>query len=235
LLGRENYVIQIEITACAAQVLHLKALHVDTLYQLLTIGIECIQRIDGIVLGLVCRRVVKYKQWIESLDTRLCGITLHLLRLVHNDNRMIGGNHINRSATAKFIALGVDDTALLALATLLHKGGKGLSIDNHYAQSRIGRETIELLQIAAIIDKPTSLFAIVLHKMLFQHIKTLGYALTNGNTWYYDDKFTPTILLVQFKHCLNIDVCLTCTCLHLNIEVYRTYTFGKCSRRSYII
>ena len=55
LLGRENYVIQIEITARSSQVLHLEALYMDTLHQLLTVGIECIQRIDGIVLGLVCR------------------------------------------------------------------------------------------------------------------------------------------------------------------------------------
>ena len=109
----------------------------NAFYQLLTVGIQCIERIDRVVFGFVCSRIVQYKQRIESFDTGLSGITLHLLRLIHNDNRIVGRNHINRSAASKLVALGVYDAALLTAATLFHGGCKGLRIDNHHAQSRV--------------------------------------------------------------------------------------------------
>ena len=85
----------------------------DTLYQFLSISIQGIERINGIVLGLVGSRVVEHEQRIETLDTRLRSIAFHLLWFVHNDDGMISGYHINRSATSELIPFGVNDASSL--------------------------------------------------------------------------------------------------------------------------
>lgn len=65
-------------------------------------------------LGLVCGGIVEHEQRLEALDTRLCGISLHLLWLIHDDDRSVSGDHVNGTAAAKLIPFGIDDAALLA-------------------------------------------------------------------------------------------------------------------------
>ena len=90
--------------------------------------------------SLVRGRVVQHKQRLEFGQRRLRDLALHLLGLIHDDNRMVGGNHINRPAAAEFVALRVNDAALLAASPFLHRGGKSLCIDNHHVQPGIRRE-----------------------------------------------------------------------------------------------
>ncbi|MPM28402.1 hypothetical protein SDC9_74924 [bioreactor metagenome] len=35
----------------------------------------------------------------------------------------------------------------------------------------------------------------------------------------HDDEFIPTVLFIEFKHGLGIDICLAGSCFHLNREV----------------
>ena len=148
---------------------------------------------------------------------------------------MIGRDDINRSATSELIPLGVDDTAFLALTTFLHRSSKSLGIDNHDTETGISRETIQLLKIGTVVDKPTGFLSVVLHEVLFQHLETLGHPFTDSDAGYYNDELAPPILLVQFEHRLDIDVCFPCTCFHFDVQVHGSHPFGKCRRRSYII
>ncbi len=58
----------------------------------------------------------------------------------------------------------------------------------------------------------------MLHKMFLQYLKVLVNTLTNRDTRNNYDKLTPTVLLVQFKHGLAINIGFTCTCLHFHIK-----------------
>ena len=229
--GREHDAVQIEITIRATQVLHLETLHMDALHQPLPIGIQGIQRIDGVMLGLVCGGIVEHEQRMKALDTRLCRISLHLLWLIHDDDRSVSGDHVNGTAAAKLIPFGIDDAALLAPSSLLHRGGEGLGIDDHDAQLGFGGETIQLLQVAAVIDEPTHLLVVVLHEMILQHGEALGHTLPDGDAGHHDDELPPAILLIQLKHRLDIDIGLSRSGLHLDVEVQCAYSFHQALRR----
>ena len=102
-LWRQHDAIDIHISACAFEVLDLKALYQYTFYKFFAVSVVSIKSIDGIMLGLVSGRIVEHKKRIELCKSRLCGGALHLLRLVHYDNRTVSGNYINRTARAETI------------------------------------------------------------------------------------------------------------------------------------
>ena len=166
----------------------------------------------------MCSRIVQHKERLEVLQRPLCGRALHLLRFVHDNDRTIGGNHIDRSATLEVVALGVHNQADLILCILLEVACKSLRIDNHHVDGSIATIRINLCQVAAVIDKIACLLAVLLHEVLFQHRETLIHTLTDSNAWHDHDELRPAITLVHLKHRLDIDVSLTRTRLHLNIE-----------------
>lgn len=77
----------------------------------------------------------------------------HLLRLVHDDNRMIGGNHVNGAAGSKFIPLGIDDARLLAASILLEGGRERLRIDNHHVDAAVGGEGVQLVDVGTAVNE----------------------------------------------------------------------------------
>ena len=54
--------------------------------------------------------------------------------------------------------------------------------------------------------------------MFFEHIKTLCYTFTNSDTWHNNDELTPAEATVKFKHCFDIDVCLTGAGFHFDVK-----------------
>ena len=81
-----------------------EALNLSALDQPLIIRIERIQHIDKLMVLLMCRGVVQYEKRLELLQSCLRFVAAHFLRLVHNDNGIIGSNNVNRSAGAEIVA-----------------------------------------------------------------------------------------------------------------------------------
>ena len=171
-------------------------------------------------------RVIQCEKRIELFQGFLRGRVLfaHLLRFVQNQDRAVGGNHINRAAGAELIPLGVDNSrsditlAAFHVLVLVHGGGKRLRVDDHDVDAGIAGKGIQLIQVAAVVDKEPCLFAVALHKVIGSDLKGLLYAFTDGDTRHNNDKFAPTIPLVQLEHGLDVNIGLACAGFHLNIQ-----------------
>ena len=179
----------------------------------------------------MCGRIVEHKERLELGERSLGSGALHLLRFIHDDDWTVGGYDINRTARAKFITLRVDDAALLAAATLFEGSGKSLSIDDHDGYSAVLRELVELIEIRAVVDKPTGFLAVMLHEVVFEHTERLSHALADGDARHNDDELAPAILFVEFKHRFDIDVGLACAGLHFDVEIHHTVAGGKSGAR----
>ena len=123
-------------------------------------------------------------------------LATHLLRLVKNDNRTVSADDVNRTAGGKFVSLGIDDSRFLAFAVLFQGGSERLRVNNHHIDTGAGGKVVELIEIGAVVNKETRLFAVVLHKMVYGHFKGLLHALADGDGWHNDDKLAPAIPLV---------------------------------------
>jgi len=132
---------------------------------------------------------------------------------------MISGYNINWSATAKFIAYGVDDAGSGIFRPLFQRSIKSLCINNHYRDVTTLRKRIYLIQIITVINKITCFLPIELHKVIYRYIKAFLYTFTNSDTWHNHNKLSPSIQFVEFKHTFDINVCFTCTGFHLNIKL----------------
>ena len=171
-------------------------------------------------------RVIQCEKWIELFQGFLSGRVLfaHLLRFVQNQDRAVGGNHINRAAGAELIPLGVDNSrsgitlAAFHVLVLVHGCRKRLRVDDHDIDAGIAGKGIQLIQVAAVVDKEPCLFAVALHKVIGSDLKGLLYAFTDGDTRHNNDKFAPTIPLVQLEHGLDVNIGLACAGFHLNIQ-----------------
>ena len=67
------------------------------------------------------------------------------------------------------------------------------------------------------------------------NLKGFFYALTDSNTRHNNDKLTPAVFLVQFKHRLDIHIGFTCTGFHFNIKAAPTQIFDERSRKFNIV
>ena len=93
------------------------------------------------------------------------------------------------------------------------------------------REIIQLCQFVTIIDAPADFLAVMLHKMVFEHAERFCYALADCNTRHHNNELAPAILLVELKHRLDVDVCLTGAGLHFDVKIYHAMPFGECGAR----
>ena len=66
--------------------------------------------------------------------------------------------------------------------------------------------------------------------MILHHLETLLHTFTDCNGRNNYNKLVPSILLVQFEHCLYIDISFSCSGLHLHIKRASTHMFGKYRR-----
>ena len=70
------------------------------------------------MVGLMRSGIIQYKQWLESPQRCLRGGAFHLLRFVHNDDRPVGGDHINWLPASEIISFRIYDAAFLVLCPL---------------------------------------------------------------------------------------------------------------------
>ena len=216
-LGKKD-VIQVQVRTGALEILYLEAFNLDFLDQFLLVCIQCIKGIDAVMRGLMGCGVVQDKERPETLQSALCGISFHLLGLIHDDDGPVSCNHIDGLTGAEVIALRVDDAAGATGGTFLHIRSKGLRVDNHHVDASIRREGIQLLQVGRVVDKETSLFAIVLHEMVLQHSEGFMHALTDSNGRDHHNELGPAVTLVELEHRFDIDIRLSCTGLHFDVQ-----------------
>ena len=109
---------QIEIPLRAAEVFHFHALDLNLFHQTLVVRIQRIQHINQIVLFLVRRGVIQTEQRIETLQCFLRHFSTHFLRFIHDDNRIVCRNHVNRTPGTEIVAFRINDTGgLVAFAS----------------------------------------------------------------------------------------------------------------------
>ena len=200
------------------QILQRDTLHLNLLHQFLTIGIQSVQSINAVMRGLMCSRIIEHKERMEVTQSFLRGCTLHLLRLVHDDDGAVGCDHVNRLARVEVVPEAIDDTGFLVFCALLQRRVESLRVDNHHVDVGITAVAVYLLQVATVVDEVAGLFAIFLHEVVFEHGKTLRHTFTNGNAGHHHDKLCPAVALVQLKHSLDVNVGLTRTCFHLYVK-----------------
>ena len=222
----QNNIFKIEILICSTQIPDLKSLDLDFLDQTLVIGIQRIQNINQIVLFCVGCRIVQREKGVKPFQRFLGGriFFAHLLRLVQNQDRPVGGNDVNGPSGAKFVPFGINDTrGSITLATFhillfIHGRSKRLRIDNHHIDAGIAGEGVKLIQIAAVVNEEPGFLAVVLHKMVSSNLKSLFNALTDCNTRHNHNKLTPAVASVQLEHGFDIYIGLAGAGLHLHIQ-----------------
>ena len=226
ILRGDDNAFQIQILVRTTKIFYLKAFDFDLFDQPLVVSVQRIQNVDQIVLLGMGSRVVQREKRIELFQGFLGSGVLfaHLLRLIQNQDRTVGCDDVNRAAGAELVPLGVDDTrrsislAAFHVLVLIHGGGKRLRVDDHNIDAGVAGERIQLIQVAAVVDKEPCLFAVALHKVIGSDLKGLLYAFTDGDTRHNNDKFAPTIPLVQLEHGLDVNIGLACAGFHLNIQ-----------------
>ena len=97
-----------------------------------------------------------------------------------------------------------------------------MGVDDHHADVVALREGVDVVEAAAVVDEVASLLAVLLHKVIYRDVEALLHTLSDSDAWNHHDKLGPAILLVQFEHGLDIDVCLSRTGFHLHVELAGT-------------
>ena len=226
ILRGDDDAFQIQILVRTTQIFDLKTFDFDFLDQSLIVRVQRIQNVNQIMLLGVGSRVIQCEKWIELFQGFLGGGVLfaHLLRLIQNQDRTVGCDDVNRAAGTELVPLGVDNTrrsislAAFHVLVLVHGGGKRLCVDDHNIDPGVAGERIQLIQVAAVVDKKPCFFTVALHKVIGGDLKGFFHAFTDGDTRHNNDKFAPSIPFVQLKHGLDVNVCLSRSGFHLNIQ-----------------
>ena len=223
-LGQDN-LFQEHIMVSATEILYLKALNLNPLYQTLVVGFQGIQDIHKIMLLLMGSGIIDGEQRIEVFQGFLGHFTAHFLRFIQNNDGIVGCNHINRAAGTKLVTFGVDNSgccvtlAALHIFILVHRGCECLGVDNHDVNPSRGGEGVQLVQVGTVVNEKTGFLLVVLHEVFRCILEGLVNALTNGNAGNYHNELAPPVLLVQLKHGLDIDVGFASTCFHFHIQI----------------
>ena len=163
-------------------------------------------------------RIVEREQRVEIFQRLLRYIAAHFLRLIQDDDRAVCFDNINRAARAELITFRVNDARLFAASVLFQRGCKRLCVDDHHIDAGIGGKVVELVQVGAVINEETRLFAVILHKMFGGDLKGFFHALTDRNGGNDHNKLAPAVFLVQLEHGFDVDIGFAGAGFHLNVQ-----------------
>ena len=158
-------------------------------------------------------RITQRQQWVEGSQPFFRLLSLYALRLVDDQNGIRLGDDVNRTAGAKLIEFHINAPRVFAA------GIEGLRIDNHDVDRAVRSKAVDLRKLGRIVDKETDLLPVLRGEMVLRHLKRFVYAFADGDARHYDDKLTPTIVLVQLVHGLDIRIGLAYACFHLNGQI----------------
>ena len=224
MIGADDDGFQIQISVSSLIVLLLDALDLDLFHEALIEGVHGIQHIDQVVLFFVSGRVVQAEQRLEVLQGLLRNLAAHLLRFVHDDNRAVGGDHIDRTPGTEVVALRVDDTGGLVSTApfdvLFFVQGRGerLCVDDHDIDSGVAGKIVQFSEVGAAVDEESRLLAVQLHEMVLRHLERLLHALADRDARHDHNELAPAVPLVQLEHSLDVDVGLARAGLHFDVE-----------------
>ena len=216
----------INVSVCSRDVLQLKALYLYFLYQLLIVSVQSVQSIHKIMLNFMRGGIVDDKKRLELLQRFLCRrlCISHSLRFIKNQNRSVGGNHVNRAAACEFITFGIDNAggfisfSAFDILVFIQRRIESLSVDNHCVYVRTRWKLVNHVQTLWIVDEEADFLSVMLHKVFLSIFKTLVNALADCDRRNYDNEFAPTVSLVQLVHGLCVNIGLTSSCFHFNIK-----------------
>ena len=140
-------------------------------------------------------------------------LAFHRLGLVNNQDWIRLCDNINRAAGTKLVQFHVNAPCILPF------GVECLGIDDHNIDGAVRRKAVNFRKLCRIVDEEPDLLAVFLRKMLLGHLKGFVNTFSNGDAGYNHDELTPTVVLVQLVHGLDIGIGLADTCLHFNGQV----------------
>ena len=158
---------------------------------------------------------------MELFESLLGLSSFNRLRFVNNQNRICLGDNINRSARTELVQFHINSTSIFAF------GIECLRIDYHYIDGTVRCKTVNLGKLSRVVDEETNLLTILFCKVFLCHLEGLVDTFTDGNGRNNNDKFTPTVVLVQFIHRFDVGVCFTDTSLHFHGKVETTFQFRR--------
>ena len=146
----------------------------------------------------------------QGLDS---GLALHLLRLIEDEDRPVGSNHIDRFARLEIIQRVINPAVILAA------GVERLDVHHHHIQPGIGRKALQLVKPLRVVDEEARLLAVGLGEVLCRDRQRFGYAFADGDAGHDDDELRPAIAAVQLEHRLDVAIGFARAGLHLDIEM----------------
>ena len=144
-------------------------------------------------------------------------LALDRLRLVDNQNRVRFCNNINRATGTEFVQLHVNTPRVLTL------GIERLRVDNHNVYGAIRRKAVNFRKLSGIIYKKANLLSVFFRKVFLRYLKGLINTLADGNARHDHDELTPTVVLVQLIHGLDVGISLADTGFHFNRQIITTF------------
>ena len=147
-------------------------------------------------LDLVGGRVPQREQGVEPGQRlqrlrRLLRVALDLLRLVDDEDRPVGRDHVDRPAGLEVVEHLVDAAGVLA------GGVERLDVDDHHLHAGVGGEPLQLVQPRRVVDERARLGAVELLEVLGGDVERLLHALADRDRRHDHDVLRPPVPLVQ--------------------------------------
>ena len=200
------------------------ALDGDFLDQPLIVRFHRVKAIDHVInaVRLMSGGVAQRQQRIKLFQAFLCLLALDRLRLVNDQNRVCLCDNVDWAAGAELVQLHVNASRILT------SGIERLRVDNHNIYGAIRRKAVNFRELGRIVDEEPNLLTVFLCEMILCHLKGLINTLADGNDRHDHDGLTPTVVLVQLIHGLNVGIGLANACFHLDSQIVASFQpFGR--------
>ena len=86
---------------------------------------------------------------------------------------------------------------------------------------------VNVRQIFGVVDKEPCLFSVELHEVVLHHLETFLHTFPDGNGGDNHNELAPTILLIQLKHGLDVNIGLSGSRFHFHIKRTGPHMPGK--------
>lgn len=158
-------------------------------------------------------RVTQDHQRLELGQRLHGGGAFHLLRLIENQDRSVGGDHVDGPSRLEVVQL-VIDTPVIGTP-----GIERLNVHHHHVDAGIRRKALQLVQPLGVVDEEARLLAVALGEMIRRDLQGLLHPLANGDGRHHDDELRPAVTLVQLENSLDVAVGLARTGFHLHVQM----------------
>ena len=181
---------QIEVGIDPGQALYRDAAHSDLFHQLLVVGVDGIEPIHLVVLGLVGGGVAQDHQRVEFRELLGGRLALHLLRFIQDQDRTVFPDDIDGPAGLELIQLQINAPGIFAASI------ERLHVDDHHIDAGVRGKALQIMELLRVIDEVTDALAVLLQKMLGHDLERLQDAFANGDARHHNDELAPAIVSI---------------------------------------